>query len=148
MHGGHTYGQPNNTTRCDCGGVGPITSSKVTNQILVSGNAHYTFNAMSTPYVGESSCHSGASSFESNGGNIVCGTVTSASATVNVSAAFGNFTLTDSIQWSGSLIEGDSGAPMGDGPSLVGISSAFNGNTAWFSKAVNISEVIGIVPEF
>lgn len=144
VHGNHTYNQPNNTTECDCEGVGPITSSQATDQILVAGNAHYTFDAIGSPYVGESTCHSGASSYQSNGGNIVCGTVVSDSSTVSVSSDFGTFTLTDSIEWSGSLISGDSGAPMGDGPALVGIASATNGSDAWFSAADLIQYVTGL----
>jgi hypothetical protein len=39
MHGGHTYGQPNATTKCDCGFVGPISNSQVSHDTLVKNNS-------------------------------------------------------------------------------------------------------------
>jgi outer membrane protein assembly factor BamB len=55
----------------------------------------------------------------------------------------GTFTLDGCIEWSGSEILGDSGAPIGDGNSFLGIGSATNGTDAWFSKAINVQPVTG-----
>lgn len=145
MHGGHTYNQPNATTDCDCGFVGVIASSQATNDTLIKNNGLFAFGNTGTAYAGEAACHSGAASYESNGGNIVCGTVVSSNSAVVVTGSpAGTFTLQDAIEWSGSEIAGDSGAPLGDGPSFLGIASATNGSDAWFSKATNVQPVTGL----
>lgn len=149
MHGGHTYNQPNKTTQCDCGFVGVITGNQLSDQTLVTNNALFTFTQTGTAYSGESSCHSGAASYEKNGGHIVCGTIVSTSATVSVTGTqAGTFTLTNSIEWSGSEILGDSGAPLGDGGNFLGIASATNGSDAWFSKSTNVKPVTGLTLEY
>lgn len=149
MHGGHTFGQPNATTKCDCGFVGVIANNQASFDTLVKNNGLWEFLNTDAVFQGEMSCHSGASSYQANGGNIVCGTVASPSATVSVSGSpAGTFTLTDSIEWSGSLISGDSGAPLGDGRSFLGIASSTNGSDAWFSKATNVQPVTGLTLEY
>ena len=106
------------TTDCDCGFVGPISSSQISHQTLVKNNSLYTFTATGIPYSGENECQSGAASYELNGGNIVCGEVIAINGATPVGYQGGSFTLQNAIVWLGTAIQGDSGAPAGDGPSL------------------------------
>jgi hypothetical protein len=135
------------TTDCDCGFVGPISSSQISHQTLVKNNSLYTFTATGIPYSGENECQSGAASYESNGGNIVCGQVIAINGSTPVGYQGGSFTLQNAIVWLGTAIQGDSGAPVGDGPSLVGFVAAASSTVAgisYFSKASIVYPVTGV----
>jgi hypothetical protein len=140
--------QSSGTTDCDCGFVGPISESQISHQTLVANNALYTFTATGIPYVSDDECQAGAASYESNGGNIVCGQVTSIIGEILVTnTAVPNFTLNDAIEWSGSMIVGDSGAPVGDGPNLMGFVSAYrisDPTDIFFTKASIVTPVTGV----
>jgi hypothetical protein len=135
------------TTDCDCGFVGPISSSQISHQTLVKNNSLYTFTATGIPFSGENECHSGAASYESNGGNIVCGQVIAINGETPVEYQDGSFTLQNAIVWLGTSIPGDSGAPVGDGPSLVGFVASASSTVAgisYFSKASIVYPVTGV----
>ena len=135
------------TTDCDCGFVGPISSSQISHQTLVANNSLYTFTATGIPVSGENECQSGAASYESNGGNIVCGQVIAINEQNLVGYPGGSFTLKNAILWLGTAIQGDSGAPAGDGPSLVGFvasASSVVAGVSYFSKASIVYPVTGL----
>jgi hypothetical protein len=136
------------TTDCDCSFLGPISSSQISHQTLVKNNSLYTFTATGIPYVADNECHSGAQSYESNGGNIVCGQVLSINAEVlSINNPTGNFTLDNAIQWAGPTLAGDSGAPVGDGPNLMGFvsgASLTKANVSYFTKASIVYAQTGI----
>jgi hypothetical protein len=135
------------TTDCDCGFVGPISSSQISHQTLVKNNSLYTFTATGIPYSGENECQSGAASYESNGGNIVCGQVIAINGATPVGYQDGSFTLQNAIVWLGTSIQGDSGAPVGDGPNLMGFVAAASSTVAgisYFSKASIVYQVTGL----
>jgi hypothetical protein len=113
----------------------------------VKNNSLYTFTATGIPYSGENECQSGAASYESNGGNIVCGQVIAINGATPVGYQDGSFTLQNAIVWLGTSIQGDSGAPVGDGPNLMGFVAAASSTVAgisYFSKASIVYQVTGL----
>lgn len=144
VHASQTYGK--SSTQCDCEFVGPISAAQSTNKVYVTGNSLYGYSQTGSPYVGEAACHTGAASYESNKGKIVCGTVSSTTCGIEESGSpAGKFELKNCIYWSGSEIAGDSGAPLGDGGNFLGIASATSGdNKAFFSKSVLIESTTGL----
>ncbi len=134
--GSGTYGST--YTTCDCDAVGGLSSSFTTNQVLTNGNAKYTYTHTGSPYAGEATCQTGASSYEQYG-SIRCGYVTAINQTIQESGSpAGTFTLADCVQTNVHAQSGDSGAPFGDGTGFLGIQSASSGSSqSYFSKALN-----------
>lgn len=139
------------STNCDCVEVGPLPSGLSTNQVLVGGNGKYTYTKTGTPRITEIACHTGAASYEdpSRGNNktIQCGDIslTNAQQTISNELEGNTFVLKDAIQANIHVQSGDSGAPLGDGGSFLGIVSARSNNSSgspsYYSKTSNMGTV-------
>jgi len=124
-------------TACDCMIIGKLPGGLPTSEVLVNGNAHYRYTNTGAVYDGEPVCHSGAASYEKPGGGIQCGHVIVSSTQLRYS----DMVVNDTFSASMSTIQGDSGAPAGDGPSFLGVLSGFVVGTTWFSKVQHFPQV-------
>jgi hypothetical protein len=127
---------------CDCVALGPLPTGKPSTSVLIGGNSlfHYTHTASKAEQgVGTTTCVSGAASYDTNGGNIVCGNVVANNVVVPYSDD--SFTLTDATTTTCDTLANDSGAPYGNGTAFFGIHSAYStglGQSA-FTKAYNVA---------
>ena len=141
VHTNGTFGH--SSTICDCAAIGPTPIPGYgTNQVLVNNNNLFTYTRTGSPYVGEVACHSGAASFELKG-VIQCATIGDIHATsYECDPNGGNcFSLFDAIRLPVFATSGDSGGPLGDGGSFLGLLSGGGTNDNYFSKALNVNQI-------
>jgi hypothetical protein len=135
------------TSNCDCQGVGPLAADKVATGVLVNNNAlfHFTHTASKAEQSdGTPICISGAAEYDTYG-HILCGTVVSDQAAIPYQDGSG-YTLTDATVTNiAGTLDGDSGAPFGNGGALIGFHSAISnklGESA-LTKAYNEAAAFG-----
>jgi hypothetical protein len=135
---------------CDCGLIGPLSSSQISQAALVNSNSLYTFNnigAASADFSGRPSvCESGAAEYATYG-HIICGTLDAYTGVSYAITELGvTYTTTDLLYvtypTSQPPVVGDSGGPTGNGPSLVGLMYALNsdGYHGYSSKALHLAD--------
>ncbi|CAN5526412.1 hypothetical protein BH10ACT8_BH10ACT8_07310 [soil metagenome] len=143
VHANTTWGMT--ASNCDCAPVGPLAAGGYgTNQVLTNGNALFTYTNTGTVYSNEPLCHSGAKTYEdpAHGNNlhITCGTVISTSTTVTYTSCGcpGTYTLRDAIFSNAYDQSGDSGGPVGNGGSFLGLLSGYDGgHNSYITKSTN-----------
>ena len=137
---------------CDCQAVGPLApSGQAGRDLLIDNNAIYDLThtgGKPEQSTGTYVCHSGANSYDKNGGHIVCGRVVSDEVSIPYQPdEFGNqFVLYDATTASIVTLHGDSGGPLNKGNALLGLNSAYNTGLAQtaFSKVYNLTARIGL----
>lgn len=138
------------TTDCDCQGIGPVSSTKRTSGVLLSSNAVYLYH--STPategsyFIGRDVCLSGARSWQVYGQNL-CGEIVDLTGSA-VATPYGvPITIYDQIVADiTGAVGGDSGAPVGDGRTWLGILSGNVVSTGYaqFSRTTRMEARLNI----
>lgn len=132
---------------CDCQVIGPMApSGQAGRDLLIDNNGLYNLThtgGKSEQRPGTYVCHSGALSYDTNGGHIVCGNVVDDEVTIPyLPDEFGQrFTLTDATTTTIVVTRGDSGGPLNAGSALLGILGAYNEGLrqSAFSKVYNVA---------
>lgn len=146
------------SSKCDCQSIGPVPKSAATSRV-------YTSNTATSAYTGLPSntndqngygdgrrvCISGAAYADAHNGSIVCGTIQSQnfSETVTQTGTIPiDHLITSSIT---TTLNGDSGAPVGDGGDFMGIHQGLETDPPYhevFSRSVYIAQFTGATPTF
>lgn len=103
-------------------------SGQAGRDLLIDNNALYNMThtgGKSEQAPGTYVCVSGAESYDSNGGHIVCGYVVSDEVSIPYQDGSG-FVLTDATTASVRTLNGDSGAPMNGGSAMLGLLSSYS----------------------
>ncbi len=154
-HVAHTPVYNGATTNCDCEALGPISASRASSYTVVNHDNLFKFDfyAQSNKYFTHSprACEDGISEYLKFG-HIICGNIDNARVTVGeceVMRVKGrcpkgviSYTVTDMIHvkydHGADPLDGDSGAPTGNGPTLLGQVTDGRGDS---SKARNMSDI-------
>lgn len=147
-HVAHTPVYNGATTSCDCEAVGPISASRASNATLVDGNRLFTFDFVAFSnknFTGSPpACEDGVTEYNKYN-QIICGRVDDAHVSQRIAEpppAPVAYRVTDMIHvhYAGGLnpLGGDSGAPTGNGTTLLGLVTDGGGDS---TKAKNMSDI-------
>lgn len=126
------------STYCDCEVIGQIPPGTGSQNVYVNGNGQFTFTQAADSFLGDTVCQSGARSYEMYGQN-QCGFVTDDHHTTEIGYAGGSYQLVEGVEAQWTVLNGDSGAPVGEGPSIKGFISYTNGVAlGGYSRASNV----------